>query len=155
MGPQAPDPAKPLPKPRPRPKRRKPAPRTRTRIGRPPHVPDEMSRNLVMLAMLNDFTQEQTATLAGIERTTLIKYYGQELQHGKMNMLARVSGNVAKIALQNQDMACALKAGIFILKSKGKWNDRAGELGASLEMDGPAGPLRWTLKLGERSLVEA
>ena len=153
MGPQAADPQTPPAKPKG--KRKKPAHRTFNHFGRPPHVPTEQAKNLVMLAMLNDFTQEQTAMLLGVDCSTLKKHYVHELQHGKVNLLARVSGNIAKIALQTQDLRCALTASIFIIKSKGHWNDRAGETAASLEMESPSGPLRWTLKLGERALAEA
>lgn len=114
------------------------------------HAPSPQTRNLVELAMLNDMTHEQTAQLVGIDAKTLRVHYADELEQGKLRMLSRVSANLYRIASQQQDIKAALTASIFLLKSKGGYNDRAAEATAVMES---AGPVRFTLRLGDRPSV--
>jgi len=105
--------------------------------------------------MLNDMTHEQAAKLVGIDADTLKKHYRDELERGKLQMLARVSANLYRIASQQTDVKAALTAAIFVLKCKGGWNDRAGQEGSgTAELQTPAGPVKFTLRLGERTPAE-
>lgn len=116
--------------------------------GLPAHVPTEQTRNLVALSMLNDMTHKQAAQLVGINEETLRKHYANELEHGKAQMLARVSANLYRIAQSQTDVKAALTASIFILKSKGGYNDRAAQTDVEVES---MGPVRVRLKLGDRA----
>ncbi len=116
------------------------------------HLPTQQLRSLVELAMLNEMTHDQTAKLVGVDANTLRAHYADELSFGKLRMISRVSANLYRIAAQQQDMKAALTASIFLLKSKGGYNDRAAsEQTATIES---AGPIRFTLRLGERSASE-
>lgn len=116
------------------------------------HEPTPQTRALVELSMLNDMTHDQTARLVGIDANTLAKRYADELAFGKARMIARVSGNLYRIAAQQADLKAALTASIFLLKSKGGYNDRAAaESSATVEA---SGPIRFTLRLGERPAAD-
>lgn len=122
------------------PPRKKPGP-----VG---HVPTAQTRNLVSLAMLNDMTHAQAARLVEIDEVTLRKHYADELAHGKARMISMVAANLYRIAQQTADLKAALTASIFVLKSKGGWNDRAAQ--ADVEVETP-GPVKVRLRLGDKA----
>jgi hypothetical protein len=115
--------------------------------GKPEHVPTPQTRNLVQLAMLNDMTHKQAAKLVGINEETLRRRYPDELEHGKARLLSMVAANLYRIAQQQGDLKAALTASIFVLKSKGGWNDRAAQ--ADAEVEAPGG-IKVRLRIGDR-----
>ncbi len=116
--------------------------------GRLPHQPTPANRTIVSMGMALNMTQEQIAERLGIDKKTLAKHYEQELAHGASDINMRVANNLLSIALQTQDRKASLTASIFWLKSKGGFNDRAGENGETvIEADGP---VKVTLRLGTR-----
>lgn len=129
-----------------------PAPVKKPRSGgKPEHVPTDKDRNLVSLAMLNDMTHKQAARLVGINEETLRKHYADELEHGKARLLSMVAANLYRIAQQTANMKAALTASIFVLKSKGGWNDRAAH--GEAEVETPSG-VKVRLRIGDRPTQE-
>jgi hypothetical protein len=123
----------------------------------PPHEATEQTRKMVMLCMALNYTHEQTARMVGISEPTLRKHYAKELAEGAEKMLAAVAGNLFTIATQQRDLKAALTGCIFIMKTRGGWRTRDGDLEAEVKAkQGEDGEqtMTFTLKIGERDGAE-
>lgn len=116
-----------------------------------PHEPTPKDRVLVQLAKTSGMTHDQIARQLEISRPTLEKHYREELDKGHDAIILKVFQNLVGIALNANDRKSALTASMFILKSKGGFNDKAAEMTkdetAIIEA---TGPVRVTLKMGTR-----
>jgi hypothetical protein len=82
------------------------------------HIPtDENRRKAAMYAGLG-LTHEQIGSLLNISHNTVAKYYGEDIDRGKAEMIAKVAGNLAQRALQGDKIAQ-----IFYLKCQAGWKD--------------------------------
>lgn len=87
------------------------------------HQPTQQTRNLVALGCFSNLTHDQIAKLVGINRETLTKYYREELDTGAATMVAKVANNLYALALQTTDRKVAMTSSIFILKTRGGWQE--------------------------------
>lgn len=85
------------------------------------HEPTSATRQLVQVYCFTGLPQAKIASHLGISVPTLVKYYREELDHGKEKMLAKVSSTIFAIATQNRDLKASLTASIFILKTQAGW----------------------------------
>lgn len=115
-----------------------------------PHEPTTATRSVVAMGKALNLTHDQIAERLGIAVHTMEKYYPHEIAHGANDINMRVANNLLSIALQTQDRKAALTASIFWLKSKGGFNDRAGETKDETAVIESTGPVRVTLKIGTR-----
>ena len=98
-------------KPKPNPKRAKAAPKAN---GRPPYVPTEQNRKLVMVLRANGIDPADIAREVGCVERTLYKYYAPELEHGLATIRANIGGVIVQQALKGN-----LTAAIFWMKTHG------------------------------------
>lgn len=120
-----------------------------------PHQVTKEKQTIVMLSMLNGFTQEQTARLIGIHPETLRTYYREEIDHGKERLITQISGNLVTIATQNRDIKAALTASIFFLKTRAGYRERERESDTvSAEATASDQKIKITLKIGDKNDAE-
>jgi len=86
--------------------------------GRPPHLPDETTRNKVFMLSTVGTRHEDIATVLGISADTLTKYYHDELAKGRIEANASVAETLFKQAKEGNTTAM-----IFWLKSRAKWKE--------------------------------
>lgn len=70
-----------------------------TRAGRPPFHPTAEQRNAVRVLVRNGNAEHVIARSIGIERTTLRKYFREELRHGREQVTAAIGAAVVRSAL--------------------------------------------------------
>lgn len=89
--------------------------------GKPAHVPDVKSRNMVRALVTAGLTQDRTAAVLGINKSTLIKHYKKELEGARDEALGR--NTVALIQMANKGNAAAA---IYLQKCLGGpgWNEK-------------------------------
>ena len=87
-------------------------------------TPDQ--RQLVMLGAAMGLTQAQIAAQVnwpdGISEVTLRQHFADELDHGASRVLAKVAGNLLKIATDPMHPK-SVTAAIFVLKARANWRD--------------------------------
>jgi hypothetical protein len=88
--------------------------------GVPPHVPTDYTRRQVRMAIALGLSQAEVSLVTGIKKTTLCKYYMDDMELGKVDLLFRVGSNVAGVAVDpnHKDF---IKAATLVLKARGKW----------------------------------
>jgi len=90
--------------------------------GRPPHEPTDEARRVVWEMTAFGIPQERVAHALGIDRSTLLKYYREELDSAADAAVTNVARNLYSKAIG--DGREAMTAAIFFLKTRGKWSER-------------------------------
>lgn len=86
--------------------------------GRPPHLPTADTRNKVYTLSTVGTRHEDIASVLGISHDTLVKYYKEELDKGRIEANASVAETLFKQAKEGNTTAM-----IFWLKSRAKWKE--------------------------------
>jgi phosphohistidine phosphatase SixA len=86
--------------------------------GRPPHLPNADTRNRVFILSTVGTRHEDIATVLNISHDTLVKYYKEELDKGRIEANASVAETLFKQAKEGNTTAM-----IFWLKSRAKWKE--------------------------------
>jgi hypothetical protein len=86
--------------------------------GRPPHLPNEDTRIKVYTLSTVGTRHEDIASVLGISHDTLVKYYKEELDKGRIEANASVAETLFKQAKEGNTTAM-----IFWLKSRAKWKE--------------------------------
>jgi len=90
----------------------------KTGRGRPPHLPNADTRNKVYTLAVVGTRHEDIATVLNISHDTLVKYYKEELDKGRIEANASVAETLFKQAKEGNTTAM-----IFWLKSRAKWKE--------------------------------
>ena len=108
-----------------------------TNAGRRPrpedHIPTDLLRDKVALAMAMGMNREDIAVLMRISIRVLQKHYAPELKEGGVHKTLAVAENLFNIAT-NPDHKGAVSAAIFWMKTRAGWRDVA-----QVEHTGPGG----------------
>jgi hypothetical protein len=86
--------------------------------GRPPHLPTADTRIKVYTLSTVGTRHEDIASVLGISHDTLVKYYKEELDKGRIEANASVAETLFKQAKEGNTTAM-----IFWLKSRAKWKE--------------------------------
>lgn len=86
--------------------------------GRPPHLPNADTRIKVYTLAVVGTRHEDIATVLNISHDTLVKYYKEELDKGRIEANASVAETLFKQAKEGNTTAM-----IFWLKSRAKWKE--------------------------------
>ena len=86
--------------------------------GRPPHLPTADTRNRVYILSTVGTRHEDIATVLSISHDTLVKYYKEELDKGRIEANASVAETLFKQAKEGNTTAM-----IFWLKSRARWKE--------------------------------
>ena len=86
--------------------------------GRPPHLATADTRNRVYILSTVGTRHEDIATVLSISHDTLVKYYKEELDKGRIEANASVAETLIKQAKEGNTTAM-----IFWLKSRAKWKE--------------------------------
>ena len=86
--------------------------------GRPPHLPSADTRNKVYTLSTVGTRHEDIASVLNISHDTLVKYYKEELDKGRIEANASVAETLFKQAKEGNTTAM-----IFWLKSRAKWKE--------------------------------
>jgi hypothetical protein len=86
--------------------------------GRPPHLATDDTRNRVYILSTVGTRHEDIATVLSISHDTLVKYYKEELDKGRIEANASVAETLFKQAKEGNTTAM-----IFWLKSRAKWKE--------------------------------
>jgi hypothetical protein len=90
----------------------------KTGRGRPPHLPNADTRNKVYTLSTVGTRHEDIASVLNISHDTLVKYYKEELDKGRIEANASVAETLFKQAKEGNTTAM-----IFWLKSRAKWKE--------------------------------
>jgi len=88
------------------------------KAGRPPHLPTSDTRNKVYMLSTVGTRHEDIATVLSITHDTLVKYYKEELDKGRIEANASVAETLFKQAKEGNTTAM-----IFWLKSRARWKE--------------------------------
>jgi len=88
------------------------------KVGRPPHLPNADTRNRVYTLSTVGTRHEDIASVLGISHDTLVKYYKEELDKGRIEANASVAETLFKQAKEGNTTAM-----IFWLKSRARWKE--------------------------------
>jgi hypothetical protein len=94
--------------------------KTKDKGGRPEHVPDDRSRQMVEVLSGFGIPQDKIADVIGVDGKTLRKHYATELQRGAATVEAKLVGNLLKLAGGSD--GTALKAIMFALHCRFGWS---------------------------------
>lgn len=99
----------------------KPTTKKRHGGGMPAHKPTDQQRAMVRALVTAGLTQDRTAAVIGINKSTLIKHYKKELEGARDEALGR--NTVALMQMANKGNAAAA---IYLQKCLGgrEWNER-------------------------------
>jgi hypothetical protein len=86
--------------------------------GRPPHLATPDTRNRVYILSTVGTRHEDIASVLNISHDTLVKYYKEELDKGRIEANASVAETLFKQAKEGNTTAM-----IFWLKSRAKWTE--------------------------------
>jgi hypothetical protein len=86
--------------------------------GRPPHLPNADTRIKVYTLSTVGTRHEDIASVLSISHDTLVKYYKEELDKGRIEANASVAETLFKQAKEGNTTAM-----IFWLKSRAKWKE--------------------------------
>jgi len=88
------------------------------KVGRPAHLPNADTRNKVYMLSTVGTRHEDIASVLSISHDTLVKYYKEELDKGRIEANASVAETLFKQAKEGNTTAM-----IFWLKSRAKWKE--------------------------------
>jgi len=88
------------------------------KAGRPPHLPNADTRNKVYMLSTVGTRHEDIASVLSISHDTLVKYYKEELDKGRIEANASVAETLFKQAKEGNTTAM-----IFWLKSRARWKE--------------------------------
>ena len=88
------------------------------KVGRPPHLPNADTRNKVYMLSTVGTRHEDIASVLSISHDTLVKYYKEELDKGRIEANASVAETLFKQAKEGNTTAM-----IFWLKSRARWKE--------------------------------
>jgi phosphohistidine phosphatase SixA len=88
------------------------------KAGRPPHLPNADTRNKVYMLSTVGTRHEDIASVLNISHDTLVKYYKEELDKGRIEANASVAETLFKQAKEGNTTAM-----IFWLKSRARWKE--------------------------------
>ena len=88
------------------------------KVGRPAHLPNADTRNKVYTLSTVGTRHEDIASVLNISHDTLVKYYKEELDKGRIEANASVAETLFKQAKEGNTTAM-----IFWLKSRAKWKE--------------------------------
>lgn len=88
------------------------------KAGRPAHLPNADTRNRVYMLSTVGTRHEDIASVLSISHDTLVKYYKEELDKGRIEANASVAETLFKQAKEGNTTAM-----IFWLKSRAKWKE--------------------------------
>ena len=88
------------------------------KAGRPPHLPTSDTRNKVYMLSTVGTRHEDIASVLSITHDTLVKYYKEELDKGRIEANASVAETLFKQAKEGNTTAM-----IFWLKSRARWKE--------------------------------
>ena len=88
------------------------------KVGRPPHLPNADTRNRVYMLSTVGTRHEDIASVLSISHDTLVKYYKEELDNGRIEANASVAETLFKQAKEGNTTAM-----IFWLKSRARWKE--------------------------------
>ena len=94
------------------------------RNGRPPHQPDDRSRNFVKAMASYGHTKEQIAEVLGLAKSTVVVHYRRELATGHIEANAQVAQSLFQIATAKGNVPQKVAAAIFWLKTRAGWRER-------------------------------
>ena len=86
--------------------------------GRPPHLATADTRNRVYILSTVGTRHEDIATVLSISHDTLVKYYKEELDKGRIEANASVAETLFNLAKEGNTTAM-----IFWLKSRARWKE--------------------------------
>lgn len=89
--------------------------------GRPEHEPNDATRGSVKAMSAFGVTVDEICLSLKISANTLRKYYGEELQTGRIEANVRVAEALFKIALSQRPQAAA--SAMFWLKTRAGWKE--------------------------------
>src|SRR5689334_19330706 len=102
-----------------------------TKIGRPPHVPTDESRNMVESLSGFGIPQAEIARLIGIDPKTLRHHYAEQIELGTIKATAKVAQNLFAMACKpNRE---GLQAAIFWLRVRAGWSEYSPKPPTSVE----------------------
>jgi DNA-binding XRE family transcriptional regulator len=87
-------------------------------MPRASHKPTDSIRKKVQMLVVAGATQEQVASIIGIDAKTLRKHYREELTNSKTEATASVAGKLFKAAMSGN-----VTAQIFWMKTQGGWRE--------------------------------
>jgi hypothetical protein len=141
--------------------------------GGPRFVPTPDQQTLVAVAKAAQYTDEQIAGLInfphGISPKTLVKHFGEQLEHGGSLLNLKVAANLYRIATKQPPANATgpedrgvVTAAIFVSKARMGWRDGSGGVSvtpppgstgsASITPDGQT--VVFSLKLGDTPVAE-
>ena len=88
------------------------------KVGRPAHLPNADTRNRVYMLSTVGTRHEDIASVLSISHDTLVKYYKEELDNGRIEANASVAETLFKQAKEGNTTAM-----IFWLKSRARWKE--------------------------------
>lgn len=88
------------------------------RRGPKPHEPTPCQRKQVAACMVAGLTEDMTASILGINKSTLRKHYKPELEQSRAKVVTKIASTLAQKAM-NGDNACMF----FYLKTRAGWRE--------------------------------
>ena len=88
------------------------------KMGRPPYEPSDADREVAKRLSALGTTYEDIAKKLKISSDTLVKYYSQELEDGRIDANASIAGTLFSQAKKGNTAAA-----IFWLKTRARWKE--------------------------------
>lgn len=98
-----------------------PADEMATRIGRPSYKPTDQDRRYVRTMSGFGLSFEEMAKVMRIDRNTLTKYFREDIDEGRIEAMAQVSGALFKKAIDPKGASASVRAAEIWLKRDARW----------------------------------
>lgn len=98
-----------------------PADEMAPRIGRPAYQPTDTDRRYVRTMSGVGLTFEEMARVLRIDRNTLTKYFRDDIDEGRIEAMAQVSGALFKKAIAGDGGSASVRAAEIWLKRDARW----------------------------------
>jgi DNA-binding XRE family transcriptional regulator len=93
------------------------------RIGRPRFAPTEKDRAYVRKMASVGLTHEEIAGTIGVDRTTLVKYFRQDIDDGRIEANALVAASLFRKATDKSVTGASVRAAEIWLRVRASWVD--------------------------------